>query len=314
MNIIITGAMGFIGKNLAERLHGEGVDITATGRKSEIGGELKGSGIRFIPADIIAPLSDDFPQADCLIHCASKTADWGNYRDFYAVNVLGTQHVIDLCKRKKIGRIIFVSTASIYYSGRDRFNVREDDKLPVGQSNYGKTKIMAENKLMAHHHDGIKVIILRPRAVCGKQDGILISRILQLSRRRNVPLINQGKALIDITSLENFVGTVKCCLAAPEGAWNAVYNISNGSSISVRELYAKVFKIVGRPFNPVSIPLIVARFIATVLDAANSLPLGNKHPLITRYSVGYMGTSLTMSIEKARRDLGFVPIVSPLYG
>jgi len=114
MNIIITGATGFIGRNLAESLHNKGFKIIATGRSETIGEKLKQKGIEFRSADITVKnqILQSFSPVECIIHCAAKAGDWGKYKDFYESNVIGTRHVIDACKKYDIRKIIFISTPS----------------------------------------------------------------------------------------------------------------------------------------------------------------------------------------------------------
>ena len=311
MKIIITGATGFIGRNIAEKLYEEGMEVITTGRSLQVGKELEKKGIKFIKADItdMDELKKKFSTVDCLIHCAARAGDWGSYKEYYAPNVLGTENVIIACKIHNIKKIIFISSPSIYYTGEDRYNVSEDEPIPEKQFHYSRTKLIAEKRFMELQQDGFKVIILRPRAVYGKYDNIFVPRILRMSEKR-IPLINEGKALIDITYIDNLVNAIKCCLSVPENAWNEAYNISNGDPISVRDWFSQIMEIFNRPFNTENVSLPVANFIAGIIEFFSNLPFGNKSPKITRFSVGYLGRSLTMSIEKAKQKLNYKPLIS----
>ena len=110
MKIIITGATGFVGRNLAESFHDDGLQVIATGRSLVVGDELRKKDIEFKKADILDlnQLINAFSPADCVIHCAAKSGPWGRYRDFYETNVVGTRNVIEACKNHNIKRIIFV--------------------------------------------------------------------------------------------------------------------------------------------------------------------------------------------------------------
>ena len=127
------------------------------------------------------PALSVFSSADTVIHCAAQTADWGRYKDFYETNVIGTRHVIKACRKNNINRIVFVSTPSIYFTGKDRHDVSESDSIPARQFNYGKTKLIAEKELFALEKQGINTIVLRPRAVYGRYDNTIVPRILESS-------------------------------------------------------------------------------------------------------------------------------------
>ncbi len=312
MKIIVTGATGFIGRNIAEKFHDYGFDVLATGRSEQIGNEFQKQGIKFRKADIInqEQVISTFTKADYLIHCAAKTADWGKYKEFYDTNVIGTKNVIKACKANSIKRIIFVSTPSVYFSGYDRLNISENDPLPAKQFYYGKTKLIAERELLALKEEGFKTIILRPRAVYGQYDNSIVPRILKLAEKKRFPLINKGKALVDITYVDNFTDAVRNCLSVCDKAWNEVYNISNGDPISIREWFSIVLGAFDRPFKPVNIAEPVAKTFAGIMEIISILASKNTRPAMTQFSVGYMAKSMTLSIEKAKQNLNYLPMIS----
>ncbi len=310
MKLIITGATGFIGRNLAESLARDGQDVLATGRALGVGNILGAAGIEFRPADIgrTGSLIDVFEPADYVIHCAGKSGDWGIYDDFHQANVIGTRNVLQGCIRHGIGKLIFISSPSVYFNDQDRLELQEDDLLPVRQlSHYATTKLIAEKEVLAARAKGIEVINLRPKAVFGPHDNTFSPRILRMSQKRRFPLINNGRALVDITFIENFVDAVRLCVKAPENAWNETYNISNGSPITIREWFEKMLAIFGKEFKPMNVPVPAARAVAGIMELAGHFPFGPKKPAMTRYSVGYMARSMTLSIEKARKRLGYGP-------
>lgn len=313
MKIIITGATGLVGRNLTESLFEDGFQIVATGRSPTVGAELQKQGIEFKRADILDAerLNAVFSPADCVIHGAAKAGPWGKYRDFYEPNVVGTRNVIDACKRHEIKKIIFISTPNLYYTGKDRYNISENEPLPHKQrTNYAKTKLIAETELTALQQEGYKVIIFRPRAVYGPYDNVFIPRILRLAEGKRMPMINNGRAMTDITYVDNFNDAVRKALTAPDTAWNETYNISNGDPISISDWFSQVLDIFDRPLRPKNIPEPAAKVVAGIKEFVSYLPFLKKEPSMTRFTVGYMATSMTMSIDKAGKKLGYSPRVS----
>ena len=310
--IIITGATGFIGRNMAEEFYSKGYEIVATGRSEQIGRKLEQIGISFVPADITEKeeISKVFCSADYVIHCAGKAGDWGSYKDFYEINVKGTKNIINACDAHGINQLIFMSSPSVYYNGQNRIDIRESDPLPEKQFYYGKTKLMAEKIILDHSKNGFKSVILRPRAVYGRYDTTLTPRILAMSEKKNLPLINNGMAKVDITCIENLLDAVEKCLKAPDEAWNQVYNITNGEPIPVNQWFSTILDLFNRPFRPKNIPEFLAKNIAMISEAACLLPFTGKEPKLTRFSVGYMAKTMTMSLEKASRKIGYVPKIN----
>jgi nucleoside-diphosphate-sugar epimerase len=310
VKIIVTGATGCLGRNVAETFHGDGMEVVATGRSTTIGAELRNRGVDFRTADIRDPAQLDrvLSPADCLVHCAGRSGDWGTYRDFHETNVIGTRNVVDACRRHGLTKIIFVSTPSIYYTGKDRYDVSESDPLPDKQrTHYARTKLIAESDLLQSPQSDYKAMVFRPRAVYGPHDRTFVPRILRLAKKKHLPLINDGRALTDITYVGNFVDAVKRSLEAPDRAWNQAYNLSNGEPITMREWFSQVLAIFGRPFRPKNVPEPVAKAIALSMELLGHLPFGPKKPAMTRFSVGYMARSMTMAIDKARENLGYIP-------
>jgi nucleoside-diphosphate-sugar epimerase len=310
MKIVITGATGFIGRNAAESFHEEGMQVIAIGRSQAAGDELRKKGIIFNKADIrdLNELNDAFSPADFVFHSAAKSGDWGKYQDFYDTNVVGTRNVIDACKNHQIKKIIYISTPSIYFTGTDRYDISENDPLPEDQLfPYGKTKLIAEAELMALTQDGYKVIILRPRAVYGPYDRTIMPRILRMAEKKKMPLINDGQALVDITYVDNFVDALRNALTAPDHAWNEIYNISNGDPIKLRDWFAQVLQVFDRPFKPKNVPEPAAKLAAGIMEFVSRLPFTGKKPSMTRFTVGYMARSMTMSINKAKQKLNYSP-------
>jgi nucleoside-diphosphate-sugar epimerase len=169
-------------------------------------------------------------------------------------------------------------------------------------------------ELLALREEGFKVIIFRPRALFGPYDNTFVPRILRLAEKKRMPLINNGRALIDITYVDDFVDVVRKSLTAPDDAWNEIYNISNGDPITVMEFFLQVLSIFERPFNPKNIPETAAKMIGGVMEFFSHLPFVKKEPSMTRFSVGYMAKSMTLAIDKAKQKLGYSPQVSNQQG
>jgi|GEM_PF-3862026 len=109
MKVIITGATGFVGRNLAERFVKDGFHVVGVGRSPAAGDVLLEQGVVFRKADIRdAPqILEAFSAAHCVIHCAGKSGPWGRYRDFYHTNVIGTRNVVAACRHHNIEKLIF---------------------------------------------------------------------------------------------------------------------------------------------------------------------------------------------------------------
>jgi len=78
----------------------------------------------------------------------------------------------------------------------------------------------------------------------------------------------------------------------------------------VETWFSKILEAFGQPFQPKEIPEFIAKLAASAMEFSSYLPFINKEPPMTRFTVGYMAKSMTMSIEKAKNRLGYIPAVS----
>lgn len=310
MKMLVTGGTGFLGQKLAYRLRDAGHTVTALGRNEQTGRELQRAGMRFVRADL--KKRDDVVNAcqgiDVVFHCGALSSPWGRYSDFYHANVLGTRHVIEGCRMHGIERLIHVSTPSIYFSYTDRYNVAEHDPLPRRFANaYAQTKYMAEQVAFQACQAGLPLIIVRPRALFGPGDTTIIPRLIRANEKGFVPLIDGGRALLDVTYIDNAVDALLNCLRAPESALGKAYNITNGQPIRFRELLDLLFHKMGKTFHGRPIPYRLALLLAAGMEGAAVLRGGGKEPLLTRYTVGVLAKSQTLYIGAAQKNLGYVP-------
>ncbi len=312
MNLFVTGATGCLGRRLALRLHGLGHQVTAQGRNRVIGAELEKAGLRFIAADL-----EDAPamhsacrNRDAVFHCAAFSAPWGPRRQFYNSNVIGTQNVTDSCLQLGVSLLVHVSTPGLYFDFRNRRDIRETDPLPAAPVNaYAATKKQAEALVDKAFKQGLATITLRPRAIFGPHDRALMPRIMRFAERGWVPLIQGGKALIDVTYLDNVVDALVLCLDAPNHAMGRKYNITNGEPMPVGELFRLVFQAMARDYHPRQLPYAPAYAAAALLELWSALPFAGE-PVLTRYTLGLISKDQTLNIDAARQDLGYTPRVS----
>ncbi|WP_409343534.1 NAD-dependent epimerase/dehydratase family protein [Paenibacillus sp. MBLB4367] len=313
MKALVTGATGFLGGALARRLAGMGWEVTAAGRNKAEGALLAKQGIRFQPLDlqdedaVIRACRDQ----DYVFHSGALSSPWGRYADFYESNVLGTRHIAAGCMKHAVNRLIYVSTPSIYFDFTDRLAIAEDAALPAKPVNpYAATKLLAEREIERFRKLGLAAITLRPRALFGPGDRTILPRLLEANERGRVPLIGGGKAVLDLTYVDNAVDALLLCVSAPESALGKAYNITNGESVSLIEVLQRLFGKLGQPLRAKPIPYRAAYALAGLMELAARLKGSGREPLLTRYTVGVLAKSQTLDIAAAKRELGYEPKVS----
>lgn len=311
--VLVTGATGFLGGHLATRLHQLGYAVTATGRNEAKGEALSEAGITFVRCDLANSEQTIRMCAgqDFVIHCGAFSSAWGKYLDFYNSNVVGTRNLLEGCRRYEIGRLVHVSTPSLYFDYTDRLNVPESAPLPHKAANaYAETKRLAEREVDHAFASGLPVITIRPRAIFGPGDQAILPRLLLANRQGRIPIINGGRALIDLTYIDNVVEVILKCMHSPEATLGRKYNITNGEPLPFIDLVERLFTQLGEPLRGKQITYRTAYTAAAMLEWIAYITRSKKEPLLTRNTVGMLGKSLTLDITAAREELNYIPLVS----
>ncbi|MGG1251665.1 SDR family NAD(P)-dependent oxidoreductase [Brevibacillus agri] len=311
--VLVTGGTGFLGQKLVQRLHEEGHEVTALGRDETIGRKLQERGIRFVRADIRdrQAVADACRGQEIVQHVAAFSSPWGKYGDMYETNVSGTVHVIEGCKQHGIERLVHVSSPSIYFAFADAYSIQEEQPLPRRFANtYAETKHLAELAVAKAYREGLPTITIRPRALFGPGDNAILPRLIRANEQKYVPLIGGGKALIDLTYVDNVVDALLLCMDSPGSTFGQAYNITNGEPVTLVDVLTDVFRRLDMPLRAKEVPYWKAYAVAWVLESLSRTVLGYREPVLTRYSVGVLAKSQTLDISKARREFGYKPRVS----
>ena len=308
--VLVTGATGFLGKYVVEELVEHGYRVRAFGRNSKVGRSLENSSVSFFQGDLTK--AEDvlaaFKGMDLVVHAGALSTVWGPWEDFYRANVLGTKYVLEACRQADIQRLVYVSSPSIYAAPKDQLAIKESDAPEENNlNNYIRSKLASE-KLLTDYPD-VPSIILRPRGLFGIGDTSILPRVINLSQKIGIPLIGDGRQLMDMTCVENVALAIRLAIEAPE-AKGEVYNITNGEPRAFRDLLEESLTGLGYPIKYRKIPASLLSGIASSLEFLyKSLNLKGEPPL-TRYTYYLLRYSQTLDISKAERELGYRPKIS----
>jgi nucleoside-diphosphate-sugar epimerase len=315
MKTLVTGATSGLGANAARFLAAQQSAVRATGRNRRAGEALRDEGIEFVPLDLASATAYDIDRlldgVDVVWHCAALSSPWGRYEDFQLANVTATSRLAERAAQRGVKRFVHISTPSLYFDYRHRTEIPETFRAARYVNHYADTKAQAEEAVrsIALHHPGTTFAILRPRAIFGPHDQVLLPRIVRVLRARNgrLPLPRGGVARLDLTYVGNVVHAMRLattCDALPSGE---VFNITNGEPAMLRDILAALLVPLGVTYRIVALPYPVLDAAARAMQAYASI--SGAEPALTRYSVGTLNYDMTLDIEKARRMLGYRPIV-----
>lgn len=311
MKIIVSGATGFLGKRLVQVLAERGHTVIGLGRNKAVGEELEKIGAFFSAIDLSQTLELEkiIAGADQVIHCAAMSTPWGKYGDFYAANVEGTQSILKASSQGRIGRFIHVSTPSLYVEKSDKLNIGETDPLPEPINDYAKTKLMAEKEVDKYFKQGLEAITIRPQGIFGVGDPHILPRIMRVAARGSFPVLGDGQNWIDMTHVDNVVNAIELCMKAPKVALGKKYNITNDQPVQNYKLLEEIFLRTNTKVKWKKISFEFAYNLAGVLEFVHRYVLTNSEPVLTRYSVCALGKSRTLSLDAAKNDLNYSPVV-----
>ncbi|WP_035842270.1 NAD-dependent epimerase/dehydratase family protein [Crocinitomix catalasitica] len=311
MKILLTGATGFLGYRSLEKLV-ELIDIEqviASGRTLKASHTVGHEKVTYRLGDLeeVAFVESITEDIDIIIHAAALSSPWGKREEFERANVLTMQNLLKAAKKYDVQKIVFISTPSMYFEMRDKFDIKESDPLPSKFINaYAETKRLAEIEL---ENSGIPYVILRPRALTGRGDTVIMPRLIRAYKEGRLKIIGDGKNLADLTAVSNVADAICLALKANGDAMNNTYNISDGNPVVLWESIAKVLLLLGHEPPSKNVPFWLVKTIAGGMENWTRLTT-MKEPTLTKYGVGTLAKSLTMDISKAKTLLGYSPKMS----
>jgi len=261
---LVTGAAGFIGSHLSERLLTLGAAVTGLDcftdhypreRKEHNLVNLRGSTrFTFVEAPLAhADLEALLEGVTHVFHLAAQAGvrkSWGqDFRVYTVNNVEGTQLLLEACVGRPIERFVYASSSSVY-GDEAPLPMREDVRLqPV--SPYGVTKLAAEQLCYLYHaNHGVPTVSLRYFTVYGprQRPDMGFSRFFHAAMRGDaVTQFDDGRQTRDFTFVADAVAATVS--AATLGTPGAVYNIGGGSRIELLDVFRLIERIVGHPLR-----------------------------------------------------------------
>lgn len=300
MNLLLTGATGFLGSQLATALHSEqDVNMTAAVRRPVETPDINVVEISDISAS--TDWSAALPCQEVVIHAAARAHIMKDEVDdplteYRRVNVEGTLNLAKQAASAGVKRFIYIS--SIKVNGEKTLQGKPftaDDK-PQPEDAYGISKLEAEQGLQQLAAEtGLEVVIIRPPLVYGPSvKGNFSSMIKLVKKGLPLPLgsVHNQRSLV---GRDNLVDLIITCIDHP-AASNQVFLAGDGEDLSTTELLRCVAKAAGKPSRLIPVPAALLKLAAIVLG---------KKAVADRL----LG-SLQVDISKTQTLLGWQPPVS----
>ncbi len=312
--VVITGGLGFVGRALVNAFADRGDQVTSL----DISDDGFRDDVAFKVVDIrdAKAVTEACAGADVVIHNASIVHTKHNREaEIWSINLDGTKNVLAACHQNGIAKLVYISSASAVYAGKDIEN--GDESLPysaISQAPYADSKIAAEKFVLgANGQNGTWTVALRPHVIFGPGDNRLIPAILERAQAGKLKFsVGDGTKLSDFTYIDNFTQAVLNAadrLTPDAPTAGQAYFITNGEPMGFFEFVKEFLAQMDLPPIRGSVPFWIAYPVAAIKESIDTLKGGtlNAESGMSRFSVKYMCTHHYFSIEKARRDLDYKP-------
>ena len=306
VSALVTGASGFIGGRLAERLAiEEGVRVRAMVRNSKRAERLRNLPLEIVKADLLdlSSLREAINGCDFVFHCAAMVRETGDRDEFFRTNVKGTENILKVSSDTEVKKFIHFSSVAVYGMNPPDKADETTPYQPCGNL-YCDTKIASEKAVwVAYQEAKLPVVVIRPANVYGPYSNPWTIRPIKLLTSGQMMLINEGTGLCNYVYIDNLLDATLAATKRDQSV-GQVYLISDGIAVRWKEFFEYYAKMAGKP-KIRSVPEWLAKGIALYMEISSKLT--GKTPKLTREAVGFLTRQAHFSIEKARRELAYEP-------
>ena len=298
---LITGAAGFIGRALTERLRQAGAEVVGVDLQAD-------DGERIVAGDVTepGPWQAAAEGADVVIHTAAAVTNTAGPERGWRVNVLGTKHAIDAAVAAGARRFVHFSSIRAFGDSGFPDGVTEEHPVRPDRSVYVNTKIASEQVVLQAHAAGrIEVTIIRPGDVYGPGSRPWTLLILEAIRANQFLLPAMGRGIFSPVYIDNLVDGVLAGADSERGN-GQIFTISDGVGVSCKQFFGHYYRMLGRR-GPRSVPTPLALALTAVPEAFGALT--NNPTEVRRESMRYLAREGTYSIAKARALLDYEPAI-----
>jgi nucleoside-diphosphate-sugar epimerase len=301
---LVTGATGFVGSRMVERLVRRHVPVRALVRHRLARGPSP-AGLERVHGDVTRPDSLRAAAAGCdvVFHCA-----WGgeSLDDARRINVEGTRHVLEAAAAAGVRRVVHLSTMAVHGDALPA-ELTEDFPLVTGGDAYGLSK--AEGEQLAFELGraaGVEVVALRPTLVYGPAAPYWVVGYFERVKREEVALVDGGTGLANLLYVEDLVDAMWAAAEAPGAAGTACL-VSGAQPVTWAEYLGRFARMCHKPAPP-SVPLWRAKIEMQVLRVYGTLTQRPRR--LQGMDVRLMSQRCAVRIDRARQLLGWSPETS----
>ncbi|MDO8612815.1 MAG: NAD-dependent epimerase/dehydratase family protein [Dehalococcoidia bacterium] len=314
MRALVTGASGFIGSHIVERLVAAGDSVRAFVRPTSDVSFLRALGVELAQGDITDPAS--LPPAmdgiEAVYHAAAAVTDWGPWRLFRSVTIEGTRNVLEAAARAGVGRFLHISTDGVYAHSHLGKPMTEETPLETRFAwwdYYRRSKLAAERLAWQYHAEGrLAVTAVRPGIVLGERDRVTVPGLAAYMRGKGAVCWGNGHNRLPCVYAGDVAAACLLAVASPQAAGQP-YNVVSDEPVTQRDLLQAIAEAAGLAAPRRSLPLPLVYAAALAMEVASVATGRRWEPPLRRMPVTMLAAEYLEDASKAQRELGWQPAV-----
>ena len=307
---LLTGATGFLGGVIAEKLVSAGKDVRCLVLKGDRLENHLPPGITKVYGDVCdkSSLFDFFEGAGkdtCVIHCAGiVSVASAPGKIIYDVNVRGTKNILDMCRKKNVGKLVYVSSVHAIPESSKGEAIREvrlySPDMVAGD--YAKSKAMATIEVLEAAKEGLNASVVLPSGIIGPNDyakGNITTLLLSFLSGKLPMAVKGGYDFVDVRDVAH--GVLSCC----ENGRKGESYILSGHYATIKEILGTVKQIAGLRMCVYYVSIKTAKLFAPMAEKMALCFRKSIH--LTPYAIAVLDSNGFFDREKAFKELGYTP-------
>lgn len=314
MRALVTGASGMLGRHTVDVLTEAGVTVRAYVRRN--------SNVDHLPcppgelvigdAETVEVMERAVRGVDVIFHLAGYLSVGAPFEAgdeqalvlYRTVNVAFTEHLLAAALDEGVSRFLFASSSSVYDPAAAAPTPEEGPLGPI--SDYGRSKLAAEERVRAYQERGLATTIVRPPVIYGPGDRYFTPAALRLAQLPLLPLVNGGRSLFDVVYVRD-VARLLWRASRAGAAVGRVYNAGPGEETSLASVLAAYHHLTGGGPRIVDVSPRAALRLRHVTRPLLRLVAPGMEATMTPKGIDLMSRDLHLDMGRAARELGFEP-------
>lgn len=302
--MLVTGAGGFLGSHVAERLVADGLGVRALAREANVPRWLAARGAEVVVGDVTSAETQRRAVAGCevVIHAASLVTEVAMPdSEYFRVNAEASETLARSAARAGVRRFVFVGSTSVHRPNTGR---ALDERSPLEPEDaYGRSKAEAERRLASVGAEtGMALVVIRPSRIYGPRDASL-ARVFRAIARGRFLLVGSCTAEVDFVYVTDVAGAIASAVSRGAG----VYLVGGRERVTLERFFAEIAAALGRTLPGLRLPLGPA-IVAAALVARAYTAFGREPPIAPK-RFAFFKNSRVVDSTRARAELDYRPAV-----